>query len=71
MSARPAKTEVRGASTRSWLRLAATLNEGDERVTEGDLQAAMEADSEAMEPIPEEATNGEAPLGQSRARISG
>lgn len=38
------------------------LNEGDERVTEGDLEAAMEAYSEAMELIPDEVTNGEAPF---------
>ncbi|HSR43262.1 MAG TPA: DUF1028 domain-containing protein, partial [Longimicrobiales bacterium] len=38
------------------------LNEGDERVTEGDLEAAMTAYSEAMALVPDEATNGEAPF---------
>ncbi|MGH7540472.1 MAG: DUF1028 domain-containing protein, partial [Gemmatimonadota bacterium] len=38
------------------------LNEGDERVTEGDVDGAMEAYSRAMEIVPDEATNGEAPF---------
>jgi uncharacterized Ntn-hydrolase superfamily protein len=38
------------------------LNEGDARVTEGDLDAAMEAYSAAMDIVPDEATNGEAPF---------
>jgi uncharacterized Ntn-hydrolase superfamily protein len=38
------------------------LNEGDEWVTEGDLDLAMEAYAEAMDLVPDEATNGEAPF---------
>lgn len=38
------------------------LNEGDERVTEGDVDGAMEAYRRAMEIVPDEATNGEAPF---------
>lgn len=38
------------------------LNEGDERVTEGDVDGAMEAYRRAMETVPDEATNGEAPF---------
>ncbi|MEN8145408.1 MAG: DUF1028 domain-containing protein [Gemmatimonadota bacterium] len=38
------------------------LNEGDGWVTEGDLQKAMSAYSRAMELVPDEATNGEAPF---------
>lgn len=38
------------------------LNEGDERVAEGDVEAAMRAYSEAMDLVPDEATNGEAPF---------
>lgn len=38
------------------------LNEGDERVTQGDVQAAMESYREAMDLVPDEATDGEAPF---------
>ncbi len=38
------------------------LNEGDEHVTEGDIEAAMDAYRTAMELVPDEATNGEAPF---------
>lgn len=38
------------------------LNEGDARVTEGDIAGAMEAYSAAMELVSDEATNGEAPF---------
>lgn len=38
------------------------LNEGDERVTEGDVRAAMESYRTAMDLVPDEATNGEAPF---------
>lgn len=38
------------------------LNEGDGWVTEGDLERAMAAYSAAMELVPDEATNGEAPF---------
>ena len=37
------------------------LNEGDAWVTDGELELAMEAYAEAMELVPDEATNGEAP----------
>jgi uncharacterized Ntn-hydrolase superfamily protein len=38
------------------------LNEGDARVTEGDMEGAMEAYTVAMGLVPDEATNGEAPF---------
>ena len=38
------------------------LNEGDEHVTKGDVQAAMESYRSAMDLVPDEATNGEAPF---------
>ena len=38
------------------------LNEGDQRVTDGDLDAAMVAYGEAMELVPDRTTNGEAPF---------
>lgn len=38
------------------------LNEGDGHVTEGDIQAAMESYKQAMNIVPDEATNGEAPF---------
>lgn len=38
------------------------LNEGDAHVTEGDVQAAMESYRQAMDLVPDEATNGEAPF---------
>lgn len=38
------------------------LNEGDEWVTKGEVDKAMEAYSRAMEIVPDEATNGEAPF---------
>lgn len=38
------------------------LNEGDGHVTEGDIEAAMESYSAAMDLVPDEATNGEAPF---------
>jgi len=38
------------------------LNEGDGWVTEGDLERAMEAYAVAMDLVPDEATNGEAPF---------
>lgn len=38
------------------------LNEGDGHVTEGDIEAAMASYSAAMELVPDEATNGEAPF---------
>lgn len=38
------------------------LNEGDEHVTQGDVQAAMESYRQAMELVPDEATEGEAPF---------
>lgn len=38
------------------------LNEGDEWVTQGDLERAMEAYAAAMDLVPDEATNGEAPF---------
>lgn len=38
------------------------LNEGDEHVTEGDIEAAMDAYRSAMEIVPDSATNGEAPF---------
>ena len=38
------------------------LNEGDAWVTEGNLEMAMEAYSVAMDLVPDDATNGEAPL---------
>jgi uncharacterized Ntn-hydrolase superfamily protein len=38
------------------------LNEGDEWVTKGEVDQAMEAYSRAMELVPDEATNGEAPF---------
>lgn len=38
------------------------LNEGDEWVTKGEVDEAMEAYSRAMELVPDEATNGEAPF---------
>lgn len=38
------------------------LNEGDGLVTEGDVEGAMRAYTRAMELVPDEATNGEAPF---------
>lgn len=38
------------------------LNEGDGLVTEGDIEGAMRAYTRAMELVPDEATNGEAPF---------
>lgn len=38
------------------------LNEGDERVTDDDLDGAMQAYGRAMELVPDSATNGEAPF---------
>lgn len=38
------------------------LNEGDEHVTEGDVQAAMDSYRSAMDLVPDEATDGEAPF---------
>jgi len=38
------------------------LNEGDEQVTEGDVQAAMASYRTAMDLVPDEATDGEAPF---------
>ena len=38
------------------------LNEGDEWVTKGEVDRAMEAYSRAMELVPDEATDGEAPF---------
>ncbi|MDT8341295.1 MAG: DUF1028 domain-containing protein [Longimicrobiales bacterium] len=38
------------------------LNEGDGLVTEGDVEGAMRAYARAMELVPDEATNGEAPF---------
>lgn len=38
------------------------LNEGDEHVTAGDVQAAMESYRQAMDLVPDEATDGEAPF---------
>jgi len=38
------------------------LNEGDGLVTDGNIEGAMEAYSAAMELVPDEATNGEAPF---------
>ena len=38
------------------------LNEGDEHVTQGDVQAAMESYRSAMDLVPDEATEGEAPF---------
>jgi uncharacterized Ntn-hydrolase superfamily protein len=38
------------------------LNEGDERWTKGEVEKAMEAYREAMNYVPDEATNGEAPF---------
>jgi uncharacterized Ntn-hydrolase superfamily protein len=38
------------------------LNEGDEHVTRGDIQAAMQSYRQAMDIVPDEATNGEAPF---------
>jgi tetratricopeptide (TPR) repeat protein len=38
------------------------LNEGDEHVTQGDVQAAMESYRQAMDLVPDEATDGEAPF---------
>ncbi len=38
------------------------LNEGDARVTDGDVEGAMESYSAAMDLVPDEATNGEAPF---------
>jgi len=38
------------------------LNEGDEWVTAGEVERAMEAYRRAMELVPDEATNGEAPF---------
>ncbi|HKL87907.1 MAG TPA: DUF1028 domain-containing protein [Salinibacter sp.] len=38
------------------------LNEGDGHVTKGDIQAAMESYRQAMNIVPDEATNGEAPF---------
>lgn len=38
------------------------LNEGDEWVTRGEIEKAMEAYSRAMELVPDDATNGEAPF---------
>jgi uncharacterized Ntn-hydrolase superfamily protein len=38
------------------------LNEGDARVTAGDLEGAMQSYSRAMELVPDAATNGEAPF---------
>lgn len=38
------------------------LNEGDEWVTQGEVERAMEAYRRAMELVPDEATNGEAPF---------
>jgi uncharacterized Ntn-hydrolase superfamily protein len=40
----------------------AKLNEGDEWWTKGEVERAMEAYHEAMEILPDEATNGEAPF---------
>jgi uncharacterized Ntn-hydrolase superfamily protein len=38
------------------------LSEGDEHVTQGDVQAAMESYRQAMDMVPDEATEGEAPF---------
>jgi len=38
------------------------LSEGDEHVTQGDVQAAMESYRQAMDLVPDEATEGEAPF---------
>jgi len=38
------------------------LNEGDRHVTAGDIEAAMESYRTAMDLVPDEATNGEAPF---------
>ncbi len=38
------------------------LNEGDERVTRGDIEGAMESYRAAMDLVPDEATDGEAPF---------
>lgn len=38
------------------------LNEGDEHVTQGDVEAAMESYRQAMDLVPDEATDGEAPF---------
>lgn len=38
------------------------LNEGDEHVTQGDVQAAMNSYREAMDLVPDDATDGEAPF---------
>jgi len=38
------------------------LNEGDGQVTRGDIQAAMQSYRQAMDIVPDEATNGEAPF---------
>ena len=38
------------------------LNQGDEHVTKGDVQAAMQSYREAMDLVPDDATEGEAPF---------
>jgi tetratricopeptide (TPR) repeat protein len=38
------------------------LSEGDEHVTQGDVQAAMQSYRQAMDMVPDEATEGEAPF---------
>lgn len=38
------------------------LNQGDEHVTEGDIEAAMQSYRQAMDIVPDSATNGEAPF---------
>lgn len=38
------------------------LNEGDEHVTEGDIEAAMQSYQAAMQIVPDSVTNGEAPF---------
>lgn len=38
------------------------LNQGDEHVTQGDIEAAMQSYRQAMEIVPDSATNGEAPF---------
>lgn len=38
------------------------LNEGDQHVTQGDVEAAMQSYRDAMDLVPDEATNGEAPF---------